>query len=53
MQVVVAGAVPDAVRLGLELAGDDGLVVIAGSLYVVAEARTLLVAEPAGAPPRR
>ena len=53
MQVVVAGAVPDAVRLGLELAGDEGLVVIAGSLYVVAEARTLLVAEPAGAPPSR
>lgn len=53
MQVSVAAAVPDAVRLGLELAGDDGLVVIAGSLYVVAEARTLLVAEPAGAPPRR
>ncbi len=53
MQVSVAAAVPDAVRLGLELAGDEGLVVIAGSLYVVAEARTLLVAEPAGAPPSR
>ncbi len=53
MEVVAAGAVADAVRLGLELAGSDGLVVIAGSLYVVAEARSLLVEAPAGAPPGR
>jgi len=53
MEVVAAGAVADAVRLGLEIAGSDGLVVIAGSLYVVAEARSLLVEAPAGAPPGR
>jgi dihydrofolate synthase/folylpolyglutamate synthase len=53
VQVVCGGAVRDAVRLGMELAGDEGLVVIAGSLYVVAEARSLLVAEPAAAPPSR
>ena len=53
MEVVVAGTVADAVRLGLEAVGSEGLVVIAGSLYVVAEARSLLVEAPAGAPPGR
>ncbi len=46
MEVVVAGSVREAVSVGRELAGEDGLVVIAGSLYVVAEARGLLVEQP-------
>ena len=53
MEVVVAGTVADAVRLGLEAVGSEGLVVIAGSWYVVAEARSLLGEAPAGAPPGR
>ncbi len=51
MEALVAGTVGDAVTLAGELAGGDGLVVVAGSLYVVAEARSLLVDEPASAPP--
>ncbi len=49
MEVVVVGAVADAVSLARELAGDEGLVLISGSLYVVAEARALLVAQPTSA----
>ncbi len=54
MEVVVAGSVDDAVPIARELAGEEGLVVIAGSLYVVAEARALLVeqpGQPTSAPP--
>jgi dihydrofolate synthase/folylpolyglutamate synthase len=51
MEVTVAGTVSDAVQIGRELAGDEGMVVIAGSLYVVAEARSLLVAQPTAVPP--
>jgi dihydrofolate synthase/folylpolyglutamate synthase len=50
MEVVMGGTVPDALALARELAGDDGLVLVAGSLYVVAEARALLVSQPASAP---
>ena len=56
MQVVVAGSVDAAVAIAKELAGEDGLVVVAGSLYVVAEARELLVGRPeqqTSAPPGR
>ena len=51
MEVVVAGPVVDAVQVGRELADEDGLVVISGSLYVVAEARAILVEQPTTAPP--
>ncbi|MGH8987625.1 MAG: bifunctional folylpolyglutamate synthase/dihydrofolate synthase [Acidimicrobiales bacterium] len=54
MEAVVAGHVDDAVQIARELAGEDGLVVVAGSLYVVAEARALLAVRPAqrtSAPP--
>jgi dihydrofolate synthase / folylpolyglutamate synthase len=51
MEVVVAGPVREGVAQALELAGEDGLVVVAGSLYVVAEARALLVDQAASAPP--
>jgi dihydrofolate synthase/folylpolyglutamate synthase len=54
MEVVVAGSVKEAVPVARELAGEDGLVVIAGSLYVVAEARAVLVErpeQPTNAPP--
>ena len=47
MEVVMGGTVQDALVAGRELAGTDGLLVVAGSLYVVAEARSLL----AGATP--
>lgn len=53
MEVVLAAAVADAVSLARELAGEQGLVVVAGSLYVVAEARALLVRQPASTPPGR
>ncbi len=46
MEVVVAASVDDALLVARELAGADGLVVVAGSLYVVAEARALLVGQP-------
>ncbi len=54
MEVVVAGSVGEAVSVAQGLAGEDGLVVIAGSLYVVAEARAVLVerpGQPTSAPP--
>lgn len=51
MRVVVEAAVADAVGTGRALAGDEGLVVVTGSLYVVAEARAVLVDEPAGSAP--
>ena len=53
-EVVVAGSVGEAVSVAQGLAGEDGLVVIAGSLYVVAEARAVLVerpGQPTSAPP--
>ncbi|MGH8981998.1 MAG: bifunctional folylpolyglutamate synthase/dihydrofolate synthase, partial [Acidimicrobiales bacterium] len=51
MRVTTARSVPDAVARALELAGDDGLVVITGSLYVVAEARTHLLDTAPSVPP--
>ncbi|HVC15347.1 MAG TPA: Mur ligase family protein [Acidimicrobiales bacterium] len=51
MHAEVAGTVEDAVGLGRDLAGEDGLLIVAGSLYVVAEARAFLVGQPASTPP--
>jgi dihydrofolate synthase/folylpolyglutamate synthase len=51
MRVVVDGAVAEAVRTGRSLAGEEGLVLVTGSLYVVAEARAVLVDERAGSAP--
>jgi dihydrofolate synthase/folylpolyglutamate synthase len=52
MKVVTGGPVAEAVRTGRDLAGDDGLVAVTGSLYVVAEARAALLDEPAGSAPQ-
>ncbi len=41
--VTVAGDVGEALDRAVRIAGPDGMVVVAGSLYVVAEARTVLV----------
>lgn len=49
MRVLVAPSVTDAVAAGSDAAGEDGLVAVAGSLYVAAEARSALVGEHAGA----
>ncbi len=46
MAVTTAGSPADAVALALGRAGADDLVVVCGSLYVVADARRLLVPEP-------
>jgi len=51
MEVFVGASVTGALELGRDLAGEDGLVVVTGSLYVVAEARAVLVDEPAGSAP--
>ena len=42
LEVAVAASVSEATRLGRSLVSDDGLLVVAGSLYVVADARLLL-----------
>ncbi len=47
MEVTVAASPGDAVRLALGRAGPDDRVVVCGSLYVVAEARRLLVHDAA------
>jgi dihydrofolate synthase/folylpolyglutamate synthase len=51
MEAIVAGTVDDAVGLARGIAGGDGMVLICGSLYVVAEARALLVERQASLPP--
>jgi dihydrofolate synthase / folylpolyglutamate synthase len=50
LKVVVAASVADAVAAGRTAVPDNGLLVAAGSLYVVAEARRLLL-EAASGPP--
>jgi folylpolyglutamate synthase/dihydropteroate synthase len=47
IKVVVAPSVADAVATARAAVPDDGLLVAAGSLYVVAEARRLLLAQAA------
>jgi len=42
-RVVVAGTVPDAVALARSLVPEDGMLLATGSLYVVADARSLLL----------
>jgi dihydrofolate synthase / folylpolyglutamate synthase len=49
-RVSVASSVAEALATARSLAGQDGMVVVAGSLYLAAEAR-VLVEEVAGAPP--
>jgi len=43
MRVMVAGSVGEAVELARSLVSDDGLLLVTGSLYVVSDARTLLL----------
>lgn len=43
--VHVCGGVPDGVRAALEAAGNDGAILVTGSLYVVGEARSLIATE--------
>ncbi len=47
MEVTVAGSPAEAVALAIDRAGEDDRVVVCGSLYVVADARRLLVHDPA------
>jgi dihydrofolate synthase/folylpolyglutamate synthase len=47
IKVVVAPSVADAVATARAAVPDDGLLLAAGSLYVVAEARRLLLAQAA------
>lgn len=51
MEVSVAASVAEAVALGRSLVPADGLLVVTGSLYVVADARTLLLEGEPSAPP--
>ena len=52
MEVMVASSVRDAVETARLVVPEDGLVVVTGSLYVVAEARAVLVGSAAApAPP--
>lgn len=51
MVATTSSTVPDAVSRALDMAGGDGLVVIAGSLYLVAEARGYLLDDVPSAPP--
>lgn len=51
LEVSVAGSVEAGVPAARAAAGDNGLVVVTGSLYVVAEARELLTEEAPSAPP--
>ncbi len=43
MSVSVAGSVAEAVAVGRSLVAEDGLLVVAGSLYVVTDARRVLL----------
>jgi dihydrofolate synthase/folylpolyglutamate synthase len=45
LETMVAGPVAEAVSLARPLVREDGLLLVAGSLYVVADARTLLLAD--------
>jgi dihydrofolate synthase / folylpolyglutamate synthase len=52
MQVATAGSVPDALSQARSLVPDDGLLLVTGSLYVVADARAVLAEEaPSPLPP--
>lgn len=51
MDVVLAGSVAEAVSVARAMVGEDGLIVVAGSLYVVAEARERCVDAAASTPP--
>jgi dihydrofolate synthase/folylpolyglutamate synthase len=51
LEASVASSVVQAVPMARAAAGEDGLVVVTGSLYVVAEARELLTEEAPSAPP--
>jgi dihydrofolate synthase/folylpolyglutamate synthase len=53
LSAVGARSVDDALRLARSLAADDGMVVVAGSLYVVAEARETLLGRVDGPGSRR
>jgi dihydrofolate synthase/folylpolyglutamate synthase len=52
MEVTVGSSPSEAVREAVERAGPEGRVVVCGSLYVVAEARSLLLADEANPPGR-
>jgi len=47
MEAVVAGSPAEAVALAVNRAGEEDRVVVCGSLYVVADARHLLIGDPA------
>jgi dihydrofolate synthase / folylpolyglutamate synthase len=51
LEATLSGSVAEAVPVARAAAGEDGLVVVTGSLYVVAEARALLSEEAPSAPP--
>lgn len=52
MEVATAGSVPDAVAQARSLVPDDGLLLVTGSLYVVADARAVLLeGAPSPLPP--
>ncbi len=51
LEVHVAASAREALSAALERAGTEGLVVVAGSLYLAAEARDLLVERAPSAPP--
>ena len=51
IEVTVVDSVPEALETARGLVGADGQVVVTGSLYVVAEVRTVLVEQAAAAPP--
>ena len=46
LKVVVAESVAEAVELARSVVAEDGLVVVTGSLYVVADVRQLVVGDP-------
>jgi folylpolyglutamate synthase/dihydropteroate synthase len=47
MDAVVGGSPAEAVALAVNRAGEGDRVVVCGSLYVVADARHLLIGDPA------
>ncbi len=51
LEATVSGTVADAMPVARLAAGDEGLVIVTGSLYVVAEARELLTERAPSAPP--
>ncbi|WP_419855983.1 bifunctional folylpolyglutamate synthase/dihydrofolate synthase [Candidatus Poriferisodalis sp.] len=46
LEIINTDSVSEAVQVARELAGSDGIMVVSGSLYVAAEARRLLGADP-------